>query len=1326
MRLIELRLKNLNSLKGEWHIDFSDEAFINEGIFAITGQTGAGKTTILDAICLALYGETPRINSISKTTNEVMTRQTGECFAEVVIDLGGEQYRCRWGQRRAYNKPDGNLQDATHEIARIKSICEHKDANNGDEIIESKLSRTKDKIIELTRMDFQQFTRSILLAQGSFSAFLKAKSDERADILEKITGTDIYATISEHVHEKKRLEEEALAKLQVGLDGLALLTTEEEHQLNQEVATLGKQQVELQRILKDLDKQIKWLDDVQVLQAQLSKYQIDVKEAHQAQSDFQADAIRLDKANKALEIDSDFGRLTTARESLINLQQDYQKTSSALPDEQANLDKITVALKEAEQREADATTTLTRTLPAIAQTRQLEAQISQSNATLSDYEQRKRQHSDNVTRIKQTLITSLQSKLDSEQELAKVSQYLDAHPYLAALETDIATTDNTCNRIKALLNSNAELHEDNLAHQTQLDQHQVRLDKLKKQINDLNQVTETKRSSLTQLHCNQSELLTGLTLSSIRDQQETIDNSASQLDTISHKLEQTSERTIELKQLNTAIPCVNNSLVEVKERITTFSGELNSLKSQRQDKLTTLTLLQQVANLEDYIEQLQAGAPCPLCGATEHPYAHHHPWREENPDEPSSKTAQTHQQIEALDQRILELEQSLSDARIDQASLQNEHHRIDAQFDNARQQSHSLIEDINPRVTGLIKSLSEISDDNTGEIGGPLATLKLSALKQLESELATLSQNFAALKNDAEPINTIEKLVQTSLSLLNESQQSLSQYKQSLKHLLNQYDETAATISALDQQIVELERSTQALTRQISDVNTEHKLALQQLESNKKAIRNNFIELQSLLEILNELIDKYQSQTSPDDDNITAYQGLICTVDQGKISSHKDIEAYLEALRNYRKTLSASKRHYDSQITAKQTLDAAISNLIVQIDSKQSQLREESQALTQLEQNIADKSEQLEGLKRQRQELFDNKDPDEEEQRLRELADSAKAHHSQTQRQFDHAVQHVQQLADKQKTLSAQLATAQDNVVSFEATFNQLLDDSQFTDEQAFIHARLPKTERDELNLKQQQIDSALKQAQVLLSQTQKTLDDKLNEPKTDEDLGSLTTRQQQTHAELNRLSEQVGALTQQLTTNELRKSEQRAQLDKIIAQKDKLKVWQQLHKLIGSSDGKKFRTFAQGLTFDIMVSHANTQLHKMSDRYLLIRDDDSPLELNVIDNYQGGEIRSTKNLSGGEGFIISLALALGLSKMASQNIRVDSLFLDEGFGTLDEDSLDIALDTLTSLQQEGKLIGVISHVQALKERILTQIKVEKLSGGHSQLTGAGCHKIAS
>ena len=118
------------------------------------------------------------------------------------------------------------------------------------------------------------------------------------------------------------------------------------------------------------------------------------------------------------------------------------------------------------------------------------------------------------------------------------------------------------------------------------------------------------------------------------------------------------------------------------------------------------------------------------------------------------------------------------------------------------------------------------------------------------------------------------------------------------------------------------------------------------------------------------------------------------------------------------------------------------------------------------------------------------------------------------------------------------------------------------------------------------------------------------------------------------------------------------------------------------------------------MVSHANRQLEKMTDRYLLIRDERQPLELNVVDSYQAGEIRSTKNLSGGESFIVSLTLALGLSKMASQKVRVDSLFLDEGFGTLDEEALETALETLSGLQQDGKLIGIVSSRSAMDPQL--------------------------
>ena len=142
------------------------------------------------------------------------------------------------------------------------------------------------------------------------------------------------------------------------------------------------------------------------------------------------------------------------------------------------------------------------------------------------------------------------------------------------------------------------------------------------------------------------------------------------------------------------------------------------------------------------------------------------------------------------------------------------------------------------------------------------------------------------------------------------------------------------------------------------------------------------------------------------------------------------------------------------------------------------------------------------------------------------------------------------------------------------------------------------------------------------------------------------------------------------------------------------------------------------------MVRYANVQLGKLTDRYMLVRSIESPLSLTVIDHYQAGEQRTTKNLSGGECFLVSLSLALGLSQMASKNVRIDSLFLDEGFGTLDEETLETALNTLASMQQDGKLIGVISHISQLKDRINTKISVEKSSNGHSTLSGPGCRSL--
>ncbi|MDR1759984.1 MAG: AAA family ATPase [Fibrobacter sp.] len=225
----------------------------------------------------------------------------------------------------------------------------------------------------------------------------------------------------------------------------------------------------------------------------------------------------------------------------------------------------------------------------------------------------------------------------------------------------------------------------------------------------------------------------------------------------------------------------------------------------------------------------------------------------------------------------------------------------------------------------------------------------------------------------------------------------------------------------------------------------------------------------------------------------------------------------------------------------------------------------------------------------------------------------------------------------------------------------------------------------------------------------------KLFAGKTLEDLQSEKREKKQKAEDFLR---KTGAHKQSLKENErLLKISREKSAAKEAQQKISIQ-WENLNKLIGAADGKKFRNYAQALTFENLTLLANRELQKMSDRYILKRTGDAsnPFELSVIDQFQNGEERTAQNLSGGEKFIVSLSLALGLSNMASKNMRIDTMFIDEGFGTLDSEYLDLALSALNGLQSEGKLIGVISHLAELKERIATHIEIIPQGNGYSKI----------
>ncbi len=303
MRILQIRFANLNSLAGEWEIDLTHPSFAADGIFAITGPTGAGKSTILDALCLALYGSTPRLGRITVSGNEIMSRQSGECFAEAAFTTQAGRYRCHWSQRRAHGRADGKLQQPKHEIVDLAT----------GKVLEVKLLDVGRQVEEVTGMDFDRFTRSMLLAQGGFAAFLQAAADERAPILEQITGTEIYSRISMAVHERRSLEKQRLQGLEQELAGLQPLTPEDEQQLVDALRQRTEQETELTEEIGRHGQAIAWLDGIARLEAELLQLNLNRDNLQIRLESAAPERERLRLAVRALELSGAYATLISLR-----------------------------------------------------------------------------------------------------------------------------------------------------------------------------------------------------------------------------------------------------------------------------------------------------------------------------------------------------------------------------------------------------------------------------------------------------------------------------------------------------------------------------------------------------------------------------------------------------------------------------------------------------------------------------------------------------------------------------------------------------------------------------------------------------------------------------------------------------------------------------------------------------------------------------------------------------------------------------------------------------------------------------------------------------
>ena len=298
-----------------------------------------------------------------------------------------------------------------------------------------------------------------------------------------------------------------------------------------------------------------------------------------------------------------------------------------------------------------------------------------------------------------------------------------------------------------------------------------------------------------------------------------------------------------------------------------------------------------------------------------------------------------------------------------------------------------------------------------------------------------------------------------------------------------------------------------------------------------------------------------------------------------------------------------------------------------------------------------------------------------------------------------------ERLANK-KSLEIEIAEDEKKLDILRAELEELYKQNDFKDAEELQNAMLDKNEREELSTLCKTIEDRYKQTQTLKVETINKLQEHNKKPLSDKPIEQIEVLQALLGQKADALQESIGSDKKELELNQENSDKHKERIASLQMKKESFKVWVKLNELVGSADGTKFKKFAQGITLDQLINLANQHLNILSSRYTLARTQDKLLELEVVDAYQGNVVRPVSTLSGGESFIVSLALALGLSELASQKIAIDSLFLDEGFGTLDEDSLETALNALNLLQSGGKMVGVISHVEALKERIPLQIKV--------------------
>ncbi|WP_339433182.1 AAA family ATPase [Pseudomonas sp. EA_65y_Pfl2_P78] len=1210
MKILAIRLKNLASLAGPFEIDFTAEPLASAGLFAITGPTGAGKSTLLDALCLALFGAVPRLNNTGRDAKvpdadgEIATgdprtllrRGTGEGYAEVdFVGVDGRRYRARWEANRAREKAGGKLQASRQSLRDIDQ----------DQLLASQKGEYKTQLEAALGLNFEQFTRAVLLAQSEFSAFLKADDNDRSELLEKLTDTALYTRLGRRAFDKTKEAREAHKLLQDQATGVTPLPPEARAELDERF-NAAQQQLKLQQAqLKQLEQQHSWLKELRQLQ---DKQQAAAEQLQSAQQQWEAlasERLKLTRLEQLAPQRHQFARkseldaqLTPLADQIAAHTQKQGELGERQTQLEQSLDTAKVALSEAQQRHSESAPLLRQafeeqsTLARLAKDTALSAEARQSAEQACTQGQSAIQ----ALQAKQAEVAErlqkIAAELEQSAELAPLSDawnaYRDRLQQLMLIgnrlnkgQSELASLEQTASRSAEELTSQKQQLE------VLFQEAGAEPDAVAEQIGILGNLLQDNRKQLRAIE----------DLSRLWATRQDLDKRGAELQQRQLKAQQERER-------------LTQDGVKTKAELTVAEQTLNVTR-----ELLERQRLARSASVEELRAQLQDDQPCPVCGSNEHPY--HQP--------------------EALLQSLGKHDES------EQANAQQ------------------VVDQLKEKLTEL-----------RAEVGGVIAQQK--ELLQQQEQLAD-QQHALAPSLDAHP----------------QAAQLMNQDADKRDAWLNRQNEQLNQSIAQDEQrqsdLLALQQDAARLTQQLRQAETAHQQAAQLLNNQQRELGSDRQRL---------------------DEELSAFSHLLPA-------------DTLEALR------------LEPAATFMQ-LDRRIAERLAQIDQQKEELGEQQQRQQTLEkeqdrqqlraQQLQTAEQQFTALAEQQQTcqqklaqlLGEHPSAEQWQQQLEQAVEQARNAETGTARELQDVrtqlVQTAAELNAQQERLQALNSEHQDlagKIADWRARHPEL-DDGGLED-----LLRVDDAQLSELRQRLQINEKAIEQANVLLQERNQRLLDHQAQHNAHLDAEQLASALADLQNQFNVSEQQCAELRAEQAEDQRRQNANQALAQQIADAYAEYQRWARLSALIGSATGDTFRKIAQAYNLDLLVHHANVQLRQLVKRYRLKRGG-SMLGLLVMDTEMGDELRSVHSLSGGETFLVSLALALGLASMASSTLKIESLFIDEGFGSLDPQSLQLAMDALDGLQAQGRKVAVISHVQEMHERIPVQIQVLRQGNGLSTL----------